>query len=233
MNERPQSGAEPGPEPGAGPELGPLLPPPPPPPTYQFPYAAAQPPRKKNRAAKIGGIGCLGLVVLFAIAGIASIVSGGKNASSIAAPLASSGQTGDTTGAGGAGDSGGAAASAPVEPSATDAAAVPASSPSSAPAASKHVVLTVHGNGIKTTKTFSTGDDWSITYSFDCSSFGSQGNFQVYVYSDGSLSDAPVNELSEKGGDTTYEHDASGTHYLDINSECSWTVTVTDGDTGQ
>jgi hypothetical protein len=168
--------------------------------------------------------------VLFAIAGIASLASSGKNSPPIAAPPATTSQTGDTTGAGDA------AASTPAqstEPSATDAAAVPASTPSSAPAPSKQVVLTIHGNGIKTTKTFSTGDDWSITYSFDCSSFGSQGNFQVYVYSDGSLSDAPVNELSDKGGDTTYEHGAGGTHYLEINSECSWTVTVTDGDTGQ
>lgn len=94
--------------------------------------------------------------------------------------------------------------------------------------------LSISGTAIKKTKTFTVGDEWSIKYSFDCANFGSQGNFQVYVYvSDGSLVDTPVNVLATKGSDTTYEHASPGTFYLEINSECDWQVTVTDGDSGQ
>ena len=48
------------------------------------------------------------------------------------------------------------------------------------------------------------------------------------VYNDdGSLDsdDGLVNQLGAKGSDTQYYYDA-GTHYLSINSECSWHVTA-------
>lgn len=175
------------------------------------PYPVPLPPKKKRSKLKLGGIGCLGLIVLLAIAGIA----GGTNS---AAPTAVA-QPADATQAG---------TTAPAAP-APPAGAAPVTT--AAPAQS--VVLKVSGSGTKTTKTFTTGDDWSIKYTYDCSNFGTEGNFQIYVYDNGDPSDTPVNELSKKGGDVTYEHGASGTHYLEMNSECDWTVTVTDGDTGQ
>ncbi|HTJ70074.1 MAG TPA: hypothetical protein VL551_21235 [Actinospica sp.] len=102
--------------------------------------------------------------------------------------------------------------------------------PATSAAPTKTVVLKESGDGIKSTKSFTVGNDWSLAYSYDCSSFGSQGNFQVYEdYPNG---DVLVNELQEKGSDTTYQHDDAGTHSLEVNSECSWTITVTDGDDG-
>lgn len=38
--------------------------------------------------------------------------------------------------------------------------------------------------------------------------------------------DIAVNELGKKGGETANEHNLSGPYYLEMNSECSWRVTV-------
>lgn len=103
--------------------------------------------------------------------------------------------------------------------------------PAAAPA--DKVVLEGSGNGIKNTANFTTGSDWSIAYTFNCASFGYKGNFQIYAYDGSQLSGVPANELAMKGGATSYQHGDSGTHYLQINSECAWTVKVTDGDGGQ
>lgn len=117
------------------------------------------------------------------------------------------------------------AAAAPAAPSASAAAAAPA-----APATS--VVLTVSGNGIKTTKQFTVADNWSLKYTYNCSSFGSQGNFQVMEQGGDNDGLPLVNELGSKGTDVTYQHGDAGRHSLEVNSECSWTVTVTSGDAG-
>jgi hypothetical protein len=106
--------------------------------------------------------------------------------------------------------------------------------PAAAPAGpADKVVLEGSGNGIKNTANFTTGSDWSIAYTFNCASFGYKGNFQIYAYDGSQLSGVPANELAMKGGATSYQHGDSGTHYLEINSECAWTVKVTDGDGGQ
>lgn len=87
-------------------------------------------------------------------------------------------------------------------------------------------LLDTSGNGIQTTQKFTTTGDWTLNYTFDCSNFGFKGNFQVYVYDDsGSPVDVAANDLGMSGGNTEYEHTA-GTYYLEINSECSWHVTV-------
>lgn len=97
----------------------------------------------------------------------------------------------------------------------------------STPAAAPATVLKVSGNGIKNTKQFTTGDNWTINYSYDCSgTFGGEGNFQVYV--DYPTGDVAVNELGAKGASSSAETGA-GTHSLKVASECPWTVTVTDG----
>jgi surface rod structure-forming protein G len=88
-------------------------------------------------------------------------------------------------------------------------------------------LLDIRGSGIRQTQKFTASGDWTLTYTFDCSNFGMQGNFQVYIYNDdGSLStDGGPNDLATNGGTTDYYYDA-GTHYLEINSECAWHVTV-------
>lgn len=97
-------------------------------------------------------------------------------------------------------------------------------------AAAKKVVLHQAGNGIKNTPSFTTGADWSVSYTFNCAAFGDKGNFSI---TDGAqLAAVLVSALDTKGADTTYQHDDAGKHYLEIDSECSWSVTVTDGDDG-
>jgi hypothetical protein len=171
--------------------------------------APQQPAPKKKSKLGCGCLSVVGAVVLIVI--IAAAVSSGSKSNNTAANVPAAVTT--TQAAGG---------NAVAAPTTQDLPAAPA----------KTVVLKVSGSGIKNTKSFTTGDDWSIKYSFNCASFGSEGNFQVYVYTDDQLSDAPVNELSKKGSDVTYEHGDSGKQYLEINSECSWSVTVTDGDSG-
>lgn len=190
---------------------------------YQVHYMP-EPPRKPKHRVRNGGLGCLGIVVLLIVLAAAfgsKNADSGKDANNGAATSLASTQP---------------AAPAAVEGSPAPPSTLPptSASPTTAPAApSTHVVLKVSGSGIKNTKTFTTGDAWSIAYSFNCASFGSKGNFVVTVYDGEDLTDLPVNELAEKGSDVTYEHGESGSHYLQINSECSWKVTVTDGDDGQ
>jgi hypothetical protein len=90
------------------------------------------------------------------------------------------------------------------------------------------VLLNVSGSGTKSTQSFTAGGDWTLNYSYDCSNFDDRGNFQVYIYnSDGSMSDenTGVNELGAGGTDTEYYH-SGGSYYLEVNSECTWKITV-------
>lgn len=96
------------------------------------------------------------------------------------------------------------------------------------PIAAPQVLLSLKGNGTKTTQKFTAAGDWDLNWSYDCSNFGGQGNFQVFIYTgDGSMSfsNSPVNQLGASGSDVEHYH-AGGTYYLEINSECSWKVTV-------
>lgn len=92
------------------------------------------------------------------------------------------------------------------------------------------VLLDITGNGSKQTQKFTTSSNWNIKYTFDCTNFGSQGNFQYFIYNgDGSPNtDTGANDLAVSGGTTNYYYD-NGEHYLSVNSECDWHVVVTDG----
>jgi hypothetical protein len=41
-----------------------------------------------------------------------------------------------------------------------------------------------------------------------------------------------LNALAVSGTATIYEHGEAGSHALEVNSECAWTLTVTNGDSG-
>lgn len=99
-----------------------------------------------------------------------------------------------------------------------------------APAPAPHVpvaLLQISGTGQKSTQTFTAPSNWTLDYSYDCSNFGYKGNFQIYIYNaDGSPASADgPNELGMSGSDTEYYH-SGGQLYLEVNSECSWTVTA-------
>jgi len=100
-----------------------------------------------------------------------------------------------------------------------------------APPAGPKTLLTAKGTGIKNTARFTTGNDWTIHWSYDCSkTFGGEGNFIVDVYdgSEESFTADGVNELGKKGTDTSPVYDDPGQHHLSVASECPWQLTVTE-----
>lgn len=123
-----------------------------------------------------------------------------------------------------------AAASAPAKTAPTPAptpAPVQTPTPQPTPAPQPQTVLNISGSGSKSTQTFTVGDSWQMQWSYDCSVFGYQGNFQVSISTaDGGFTpNQGVNQLGASGSDTEYYH-SGGTYYLEVNSECSWHITV-------
>jgi uncharacterized iron-regulated membrane protein len=118
------------------------------------------------------------------------------------------------------------APAAPAKQTTNTAVATPAPQP--APAAQPTVLVQLKGSGTKSSQTFTAPSNWTLSYTYDCSNFdGDSGNFQVFVQSaDGGFNDlSPVNELGASGSDTEYYH-SGGQYYLEVNSECDWTVTA-------
>ncbi len=90
------------------------------------------------------------------------------------------------------------------------------------------VLIDLPGSGSKQTQKFTAAGDWDLEWSYDCSSFGQQGNFIVTVYNnDGSMSleNSAVSQLGKNSTDVQHYH-KGGIFYLDISSECSWHVTA-------
>jgi hypothetical protein len=96
------------------------------------------------------------------------------------------------------------------------------------PVTAGKTVAAFSGSGIENTPKFTVTDTWKLDYSFDCSGFGSSGNFIVNEDGGSDFSGASVNELGPGKSGSTYAYGDEGTHYLQVNSECSWTVKVTD-----
>jgi hypothetical protein len=99
-----------------------------------------------------------------------------------------------------------------------------------APPATQAAAVTLvdeQGSGIKKTKEFTATDAWTLSYSYDCSGFGSQGNFIVSVADhSGTPVDLPVNELGAKGSSSSQVY-STGVLHLEVNSECSWHLVAT------
>ncbi len=114
---------------------------------------------------------------------------------------------------------------APAPPPTTTTAPPPTTTAAPAPA----TLFTQSGSGIGDTAQFTvTRSSWQLQWSYDCSSFGSSGNFIVTVNGYGGASgtsDAGVNELGTGSSGDEHYYD-SGTFNLSVNSECNWTVTV-------
>lgn len=184
----------------------PTIQPPQPPAGWGAP--APHQPKKKHRARNIV-LGVVGAIVVISI--ISAATGSGKKSGNQAAatPTAT------------------ASASAGAQPATTapsHKAAAPKATPKPKPTAK--TVLTESGNGIKSTARFHVDGDWDLKYTYNCSSFGMQGNF-VVTTGGGDFPDVLANELGMKGSVTTHQHDG-GSLYLDVNSECSWTVRVVD-----
>jgi hypothetical protein len=84
-------------------------------------------------------------------------------------------------------------------------------------------VLDINGSGSHSTEAFTVNNEWELDWSYDCSNFGGSGNFIVDVKGD--VDGLGVNQLGSGDSGTEYFHQG-GNIYLEINSECSWTVKV-------
>lgn len=113
-----------------------------------------------------------------------------------------------------------------IFPPDSDSAAPATTAPAAAP--SGKTVATFSGSGIENTPKFTVTDTWKLDYSFDCSGFGTSGNFIVDEDGGSDFSGVSVNELGMGKSGSTYAYGDAGTHYLQINSECSWNVKVID-----
>lgn len=90
--------------------------------------------------------------------------------------------------------------------------------------APKGPILQLQGNGSKSSDDFNVPSQWHFDWSYDCTSFGSTGNFVVTFTGNGGFVSG-VNQLGTKDSGTDTYH-SSGTYHLEIISECSWSVTV-------
>jgi hypothetical protein len=102
------------------------------------------------------------------------------------------------------------------------------------PAGADTATFTSAGIGSSgTTPNFTQTGAWTMAWTYDCSDFGSQGNFNVDVNQpDGDTAvDLGTNELGDGGSGTDFYYD-TGTFNLSVESECAWTVTVTPSSSG-
>jgi len=116
-------------------------------------------------------------------------------------------------------------------PGAAGTTTAPAAAPATQAAAPKPAARTVakfSGSGQENTPQFTVTATWKLEWSYDCSAFGTTGNFIIDEDGGGDLSGVNVNELGNGKSGTTYAYGDGGTHYLSVNSECDWHVRVID-----
>lgn len=185
-------------------------------PSGASPYAPAQPPDTKptvrRRSAILGSIGGLVLGLVIGAAGHSAPKTSTSNAASVRTTTTVTATTTVTKQA--------------AVPVVAHTSAAPPPAPSTTAAPKPAVVFTTSGNGMKNTASFTTGPEWSVAYTFDCSNAGGTGNFILDL--GGDMGDTLANALAAKGADTSYEHDKPGAHYLQVDSECDWTLKVSD-----
>jgi hypothetical protein len=110
------------------------------------------------------------------------------------------------------------------------AAAAPAAPPKAAakPAAGPVVLATFNGSGTERTAQFTVpgSGNWELKWSYNCASAGGQGNFIVDEDGDNNPNGVNVNELGNGSSGATHAYSDAGRHYLDVNSECNWTMSA-------
>ena len=189
---------------------------------------ALQPMRHRMRNTLFASI--VGLALLLVGVGIGAAVSNGSKpapaptvtVTAAAAPAAAVTVT---------------AAAAPAAAVTVTVTAGPTAAGTGQPAASSGVLINFSGSGIRNSAPFIVNSS-AVTarYSYDCSGFGGRGNFIAYMVS-GSPSSLSyddqliANELGSGGSQTTtvYPQNQGGSYHLEVNSECSWTITLTAG----
>ncbi|MGH3189702.1 MAG: hypothetical protein ACRDOL_21060 [Streptosporangiaceae bacterium] len=171
---------------------------------YQPPGQMPPPGRRARRKSWMGRHRFLtGLIGLAAFVGIiVAATSGGKQPAAPAAAVSSPAATAQAT----------ATASASASPASVKA----------------RTVATFTGSGTQKTPRFAVTSTWKLVYSFNCASFGMAGNFQVFEDGGSDFNGVSVNDLAMSKSSSTWAYSDAGSHYLEINSECSWKVKVVD-----
>lgn len=164
---------------------------------YQPQY---QPPRQRRRSHGLRNafLAVASIIILIiVIAGVGAAISGGKTSGSASSPAAS-------------------------QPPASGTATAPAT------ASRATVLATFTGSGDETTRKFTIGGDgtWKLDWSYSCAAFGQSGNFIVSGDGGNDVNGVNVNELGNDGKGGTWAYSDAGSHYLSVNSECSWHVRV-------
>jgi hypothetical protein len=112
-----------------------------------------------------------------------------------------------------------------------------ASTPNSQPKPQGNVIIKFSGNGIRNSAPFVVNSS-TVTahYRYDCSAFGTAGNFAADMISGNpsSLSSddqSIANALGMRGSQTTtlYPTNLGSRYHLEVTSECSWSITLTAG----
>jgi hypothetical protein len=159
--------------------------------------------RNKHRVRNIlAGIGTL-IVAAIAISALSSHGSGQPASSPASAPIGSP------------------SASAASSPAAVS------SSPAARPTKDRTVAVFT-GLGQENTPRFTVTSTWKLAYSFSCKRFGQPGNFQVFENGGGDFSGILAYDLAMSESASTWANADAGTHYLQIISECAWTIRVVD-----
>lgn len=118
-----------------------------------------------------------------------------------------------------------------AKPARHHAAATPSPAASSQAAAAAHPVVLArfHGTGDQSTPKFRIrgSGDWTLRWSYNCKAFGDKGNFIVDEDKGGAdFNGASVNELGRHGHGATHVYSDAGSHFLEVSSECAWTLRV-------
>ena len=199
------------------------------PPQYQPPQTPPrQPPaRATRRRVIISGTITAGALIIGIIIGSAA-ASGKTTAAAAPAPAVTVTVTAQAAAHSKAAPAKSAPAKSAPAKSAPAKSAPAKSAPSASPAPATTTVATFSGSGIQSTPRFTVTNTWKLDYTYDCSSFGGSGNFIVDEDGGNDFDGASVNALGAGGSSSTWVYDDAGTHYLAVNSECSWTVKIID-----
>jgi len=80
------------------------------------------------------------------------------------------------------------------------------------------------GRGVKQTETFTVGDEWKVMWDTHPGSLG-EGNFQVYLYRQGSEFPDVIANVIGGDEDESFQH-RGGVYYLSVNAIQPWSLSV-------
>lgn len=189
-----------------------------------WPPQIPPPPPRKSHPVR-WALGLIGLAVLVAIIITAAVGASSKPATAPAAVQTHS--SAPQTAAGGVDDPLNTAVPT-IDPGTVTVTPMPLPKPKPKPkpAPIVNVLDRESGDGLGQSSPFEATGAFDVKYSYDCATFGQAGNFQIWVGDGASIL---VNALDTSGAGVAHDYeDGGGQVYLTINSECSWSIVVTE-----